>query len=704
MNKSGPLPEYRRLAEILSDYAIFALSTDGRFVGWNAGAKQLFGYAAEEVLGHHYSMLFTGEDVEKRRPQTELMSSLSEGNVPVEGWQVRRDGSRFWCADTVRPVRDSRGNVTGYVKLVRDATDRGSTDQLRDSEELLNLLIEGVPDYAIFSIDLAGTIVLWNSGAEHVYGYTDAEAVGKHFSLIYTAEAVAEGIPEAEIAMAGRGGIAPDEAWHVRRGGDLFFASGEMTRLRPDADGTPRGYVKIARDITSRIETSETVKRQVFIDFLTQLPNRASFSELLERTVVSARGLLENSYAVLFVDLDHFKNISDSLGRVLADGLLVQVARILERCVRPDDVVARLGGDLFAILLRDITGTADATRIAERIQAALEHSIYLEGFEVYTTASMGIAMGSSSYASAADPLGEADTAMYEAKARGRARHVVFDSHLQGRATLILNLQMDLRRALARREFFNEYQPIVALADGRVVGFEALVRWRHPQHGIIQPGDFIPEAEAIGLVIGIDRWVLYEACRQIRAWQVKYGDESLTMSVNVSSKQFVHQDLLGEVRGALLETGLAPQSLKLEITETVLMEDFETAAATTRALGELGVELYIDDFGTGHSSLSRLTRLPLKVLKVARPFVMQISSDPRRVEIARTIVTLAHNLNLVALAEGIETEFQLATLQSLGCEFGQGFLFSRPVDADMAQTLIGRTLPVPARTLAAKVER
>jgi diguanylate cyclase (GGDEF)-like protein/PAS domain S-box-containing protein len=694
VNNSVSLAEYCRLAEILSDHAIFALSTDGHFVGWNAGATQMFGYTAEEVLGHHYAMLFTGEDVEKRRPQAELMSSLPEWNVPVAAWQVRKDGSRFWCADTARPIRDAGGNVTGYVKLVRDATDRFSTDHLRYSEELFNLLIDGVPDYAIFSINLDGTIALWNSGAERVYGYSDAEAVGKHFSLVYTADAVAEGIPEAEIGMAARTGIAPDEGWHVRRGGDLFYSSGEMTRLKSDANGKLRGYVKIAHDTTSRSESTETVKRKVLIDFLTQLPNRASFSELLERTVVHAGDRLENGYAVVFVDLDHFKNISDSLGRVLADGLLVQVARILEFCVRPDDVVARLGGDLFAILLRDISGTADATRIAERIQAALEHSIYLEGFEVYTTASMGIAMGSPAHAHADDPLGEAGTAMHEAKALGRARHVVFDNDRQARVAQRLNVQMDLRRALARREFFNEYQPIVALADGRVIGFEALVRWRHPERGIIQPGDFIPEAEAIGLVIGIDRWVLYEACRQIRAWQVRYGDESLTMSVNLSSKQFAHQDLLGEIQKALLEAGLAPQSLKLEITETVLMEDFDTAAATTNALSDLGVELYIDDFGTGYSSLSRLTRLPLKVLKVARPFVMDISSDPRTVEIGRTIVTLAHNLNLVALAEGIETEFQLATLQSLGCEYGQGYLFSRPVAAEMAQQLIGRTLPLP----------
>jgi EAL domain-containing protein (putative c-di-GMP-specific phosphodiesterase class I) len=282
--------------------------------------------------------------------------------------------------------------------------------------------------------------------------------------------------------------------------------------------------------------------------------------------------------------------------------------------------------------------------------------------------------------------------MYEAKAQGRARTVVFDRTMHERAFRLFTLQMDLRRALARREFFNEYQPIVSLDHGQVLGFEALVRWNHPERGILPPKDFIGEAESIGLIVQIDRWVLREACRQLRAWQVQYHDDSLTVSVNLSSQQFARQDLLSEVRGALELNDLSPRSLKLEITETALMEDFEAMTATAAELHALGVELYIDDFGTAYSSLSRLTRLPLTILKVDRSFVSQISSDQRRVEVARTVVALAHNLGLTALGEGIETELQLNTLRDLGCELGQGYWFSRPVIADAAQHFIGRCLP------------
>jgi diguanylate cyclase (GGDEF)-like protein/PAS domain S-box-containing protein len=685
--------QYCRLEEILTGYAILALSPDGRFAGWNSGAELMFGYAAKEILGHGYALLFTCEDVASGRPEAELAAAVADRGDRIDGWHVRRDGTRFWCVDALRPLRDAKGALTGFIKLVRDATDSSaSSERLRESEERLRLLIEGVTDYAIFSIDIDGTILLWNSGAEHVFGYAEAEVVGKHFSLIYTSDAVARGIPEIEIATAGLHGVAPDEGWHIRRGGDLFYASGEMTRLRPHADGKPRGFVKIAHDITTRIEAFEAVKRRAFCDPLTLLPNRTSFSDFVVRALCGAKECAEARFGVIFVDLDRFKNINDSLGPAAGDDLLVQASRILTQCVGAGDIVARLGGDLFGILLHDIADADAATCIAERIEAALEHSIYLEGFEVYQTASMGISIGSSTHDDAEHVLRDADTALYEAKGRGCARHVVFDGEMRGRAVRLLRLQMDLRRAIARREFFNVYQPIVSLQNRKVVGFEALVRWNHSERGILCPDDFISEAESIGLIVEIDRIVLQEACRQIRAWQLEFDDDALTMSVNLSSKHFAHQNLLGEIRDALHQNDLTARSLKLEITETVLMEQFETTVAIATQLSRLGVELYIDDFGTGHSSLSRLMRLPLDVLKVDRSFVSQISLDPRGAEIVRTVVTLAHNLGLAALAEGIETEAELTTLWALGCEFGQGYWFSRPVAPEVAGGFIGRRLP------------
>lgn len=689
---SEPLDQYRRLIESLTEYAIVALSLDGNIASWNSGAEFVFGYTADEALGKHYSLLFTAEDVATGFPESELKAALALGKETVEGWHRRKDGSRFWCIDTVQLIRDANGIATGFTKLVRDSTARHDAEErLRGSEERLRLLIEGVTDYAIFEIDVHGIIQLWNAGAEHLFEYSAAEIIGAHFSLIYTPDAIARGIPMTELETAMRDGSVAAEGWHVRRNGSMFYASGQMTRLKPDVDGHPRGFVKIAQDITARNRAEQSIRRQAFHDDLTQLPNRAFFSDCLRRAIGHAKRHPETLFGVIFIDLDRFKIINDSLGHVKADGLLVHVARLLERCVRPEDVVARLGGDEFTILLPEITEAADAMRIAARVHAALQHPISLDGFEVYTTASMGIAIGSSAYEKAEHILRDADTAMYEAKAQGRARHVLFDSQMHTRAVDLLDLQMDLRRAIAREEFVMNYQPIVSLDHGRVLGFEALVRWNHPARGMLKPAEFLTEAENIGVIVQLDRWVLNEACRQVRLWQLESGDEGLTVSVNVSSKQFANEGLPALIGEALRDSGLHAQSLKLEITETVLMEQFESTAATVAQLTDMGVELYIDDFGTGYSSLSYLTRFPLKLLKVDRSFVGRISSDPRSGEIVRTIVTLAHNLGLKALAEGIENEAQLLVLRALGCEFGQGYLFSPPVECDSARTFVGQHL-------------
>ncbi len=690
---SEPLSQYRRLIDSLTEFAIFSLSDRGHITSWNPGAELIFGYKREEVLGRNYSLLFTTEDAGAGRPTDELTRAIRFGRSAVEGWHVRKDGSRFWSTDTVQPSRNEEGLLRGFTKIVRDTTDvHSAAERLRESEERLRLLVESATDYAFLSIDLQGLITLWSSGAELVFGQAAGDVVGKHFSLIYTAEAIASGAPEAEVASATRDGYADDESWHVRSDGERFFASGHMTKLKPDVDGRPRGFVKIAQDVTLKREADAVIRRHAYFDELTGLPNRLSFCESVRSAIARAKREPSAGFAVIFVDLDRYKAVEDSLGQVLADELLVAVARILESGVTAEDIVARLGGDEFTILVTARYSPGDTERLAERIAGALREPIDLAGIEVFTSASIGLAAGSGAYDEPADVLHDARTAMYEAKRRGRDRCVAFDSAMRARAVNAMHLQMDLRRAIERDQFAVVYQPIVFLETRRVTGFEALVRWNHPERGLVAPSDFIPEAENIGVIIDIDRWVMNEACWQLARWQRRGAPAALTISVNLSSKHFAHEGLVPEIRRTLARHDVAPACLKLEITETALMENVQTAAAIASRISDLGVELYIDDFGTGYSSLSSLTRFPHKLLKVDRSFVAELTSAHASVEVARAVVQLAHNLGIGALAEGIETEAQYRKIKSLGCEYGQGYWFSRPLSAGSAEAVIDSILP------------
>jgi predicted signal transduction protein with EAL and GGDEF domain len=376
---------------------------------------------------------------------------------------------------------------------------------------------------------------------------------------------------------------------------------------------------------------------------------------------------------------------------MIGDQLLVGIARRLELCLRPGDTVARVGGDEFTILLEGVKDEAEAITVAERIQKELTLPFYLSGREVFTTASIGIAPGSTDYALPEEVLRDSDTAMYRAKSLGKARHEVFDKEMHAVAMNLLQMETDLRGACEREEFFIQYQAIVSLDDFGVRGFEALVRWQHPERGVISPLDFIPVAEESGQVVAIGQWALKEACRQMHEWQEQFpSDPPLFISVNLSSRQFTEPNLIDQVKEILEETGLAARSLKLEITESVVMENIDTATEMLKQLRALGVQLSIDDFGTGYSSLSYLHRFPIDTLKVDRSFVMRMADNNENSEIVRTILMLAQNLGMDVVAEGVETREQLALLRKLGCEYGQGYLFSKPVGPDGAVKIIAET--------------
>jgi len=436
-------------------------------------------------------------------------------------------------------------------------------------------------------------------------------------------------------------------------------------------------------------ETKEHFRHAAFHDSLTGLPNRAMFTELLKAEIESSERLEGHKFAVLFLDLDRFKNINDSLGHTHGDLLLVAFAERLERTLRPVDTLARFGGDEFAILLSGMSDATDAVRVAKRIQDELTQPFVLDKNSAFATASIGIALSSSGYTRAEDILRDADIAMYRAKENGKARYELFDQVMHARAVSRLQLESDLRQAIERQEFCVYYQPIVCLQTGRLAGFEALVRWNHPRRGIVSPADFIPVAEETGLIVPIGQWVLSEACMQVRQWQLDSpSHRSLSLSVNLSARQVAQPDLLERINEALESSKLNAHCLKLEITESVVMENAEAAALMFKQLRSLGVQLSIDDFGTGYSSLSYLHRFPLNYLKIDRSFVTRLTTENDNA-IVRTISTLARNLGMEVIAEGIETEEQYQQLKMLGCEFGQGFLFSRPVNSESVIHLLAQ---------------
>ena len=436
-------------------------------------------------------------------------------------------------------------------------------------------------------------------------------------------------------------------------------------------------------------ETKEHFRHAAFHDSLTGLPNRAMFTELLKAEIETSQRRDGHMFAVLFLDLDRFKNINDSLGHTHGDLLLVAFAERLERTLRPVDTLARFGGDEFAILLSGMSDATDAVRVAQRIQDELTQPFVLDKNSAFATASIGIALSSSGYEKADDILRDADIAMYRAKENGKARYELFDHGMHARAVSRLQLESDLRQAIEKKQFCVYYQPIVCLQTGRLSGFEALVRWNHPRLGIVSPADFIPVAEETGLIVPIGEWVLNEACSHVRQWQiVSPSHRSLSLSVNLSARQVAQPDLLERIKEALENSRLNPHCLKLEITESVVMENAEAAALMFKQLRSLGVQLSIDDFGTGYSSLSYLHRFPLNYLKIDRSFVMRLTTDNDNA-IVRTISTLARNLGMEVIAEGIETEEQYQQLRMLGCEYGQGYLFSRPVDNDGVAHLLAQ---------------
>lgn len=450
-------------------------------------------------------------------------------------------------------------------------------------------------------------------------------------------------------------------------------------------------YYAVARDVSDQIDTENRLLHNALHDPLTGLPNRSLFLDRLQHTLERAKRQKGSHYSVLFIDLDRFKIVNDSLGHMVGDELLVQIAKRLAFCVRNVDTISRLGGDEFAILLEDAHTAEDSLMVANRIQREIALPMNFGGTELFITASIGITQGSQGYERAEDVLRDADTAMYRAKFSGKAHNEIFQADMHSEAMALMRLDTDLRLAITRQEFEPYYQPIVSFETGKIVGFEALLRWTHPVRGTISPLEFIPVAEETGLIAPIGRWVLFEACRQLAAWQKDFpSNPPLYVSVNVSGRQFTQPDFLHQVETALGENHLDPRCLKLEITETVILENENAVLPILNRLREMGIQLYIDDFGTGYSSLNYLHRFPFDLLKIDRSFIMNLNTGTTNTELVKTILLLANNLGMGVIAEGVEKIEQISFLKALSCQLGQGYHFSRPLPRDKAEILLGKT--------------
>jgi diguanylate cyclase (GGDEF)-like protein/PAS domain S-box-containing protein len=557
-----------------------------------------------------------------------------------------------------------------------------SIRSLQESEQRFRTVVESATD-GIALLDRAGQIVTCNGALVRIFGLDPEATTGVQFgSLIVSPHGDSARVVELE-----RIGTAPGtrQATGLRRDGTEFPLELSLSTWTAE-DG--QYWTVIARDVTERIALAEQLEHQAFHDPLTGLANRALFRNRVEHSLarLSRNG---GSVAVLFLDIDNFKRINDTHGHSAGDALLQAVAMRLQHCVRPEDTIARFGGDEFALCLESNGDPTNPFRVAERVLASLRNPVCIAGRDTDMTGSLGVAIMSDTDADVDALLRNADVAMYAAKSRGKDRYVVFENTMHQALLDQVQLEADLRRALDAGELRVVYQPILRLDDGRLKGFEALVRWDHPERGPQSPAAFIPLAEDRGLINQLGHQVLTEACHQVANWQQRFTtDDPLTVSVNLSSRQLGDPDLVSDVANVLDTSGLVPGTLILELTESVMMGDIQASIALLQKLSDLGVSLALDDFGTGYSSLSYLRDLPLNIVKVDRSFVNHLD-DERGASLVRAIVAIGRSLGLETVAEGIESDEQAKLLEATGCRFGQGYLYARPMTAPEAEEFLNQ---------------
>ncbi len=682
---------FRGLFEETPNIAVQGYNTQRRVIYWNRASERLYGYTKSEALGQKLEDLIIPSEM-RDDVVAGVQRWIAEGHaIPADELSLmRKDGSRVAVYSSHIMLVNTAGEQELYCVDIDLSDRKQAEDAVRASETRYRLLAENINDLICLH-DLEGHYLYVSPSCEPLLGYRYDEMLGQNAYRFFHPDDCVRIQQESHLAAVSGKPLPVTYRIRHKSGHYLWFET--LTKPILDAAGQPTHLQTTSRDVTERVRAQHQLKHDALHDALTGLPNRHLLMERLELAINRVQRSSRYRFSVLFLDLDRFKVINDSLGHLAGDQFLIAIAQILKATLRSLDVVARLGGDEFVILLEDIAEFQEAVRAAERLLNALQTPLMIEGRDVYTTASIGIVLGTADYTQASHLLRDADIAMYRAKQKGKARYEIFDAEMHRQALSRLHLENDLRRAIEHQEFVLHYQPIVTLNTGQLVGFEALIRWQHPTDGLKAPAVFIAIAEETGLITRLDYWALWTACCQLAIWRTDFPTLSaIRVSVNLSAQDLQRADLLDEVDRILTETGLPGHCLVLEITESMLIEDVESTISTLHQLKKREIQISIDDFGTGYSSLNYLHRLPVDNLKVDRAFVNQIQIGQHNHQIVETIMALSNQLELNAIAEGIETPQQLDQLCRLGYKFGQGYLFSRPLSPDAIEALLATHAP------------